>query len=117
MCYVAVRACYLTPPFAGLRSALRDRRFPPVAAKELPSLRCTVSLLCAFEKAADWADWTVGVHGLIVEFTGAEPRLPPLCRAACCDEPFRNVARCEAPSACVGICSMRRLLGLMHVRR
>ena len=56
---------------AALRSALRDRRFPPIAAKELPALRCTVSLLCAFEKAGDWADWTVGVHGLIVEFTGS----------------------------------------------
>jgi len=55
----------------GTRSALRDRRFPPISAKELPSLRCTVSLLCAFEKAADWTDWTVGVHGLIIEFTGA----------------------------------------------
>lgn len=66
-------ACHLTSSLAALRSALRDRRFPPVAAKELPSLRCTVSLLCAFEKAADWADWTVGVHGLIVEFTGAAP--------------------------------------------
>ncbi|KAK9841822.1 hypothetical protein WJX81_005232 [Elliptochloris bilobata] len=52
-----------------LTSALRDKRFPPIAAKELPALRCTVSLLCAFEKAADWTDWTVGVHGLIVEFT------------------------------------------------
>lgn len=53
------------------RSALRDRRFPPIAAKELASLRCTVSLLCAFEKASDWTDWAVGTHGLIVEFTGA----------------------------------------------
>lgn len=73
-----VGACYLTCSMAALRSALRDRRFPPIAAKELPSLRCTVSLLCAFEKAADCADWTVGVHGLIVEFTGAAPQHSPV---------------------------------------
>jgi uncharacterized protein (TIGR00296 family) len=46
-----------------LTSALRDRRFPPVDAKELPHLRCTVSLLSCFEPAAAWDDWEIGTHG------------------------------------------------------
>lgn len=46
-----------------LTSALRDRRFPPVEARELPLLRCTVSLLSAFEAATGWEDWEVGTHG------------------------------------------------------
>lgn len=51
-----------------LTSALRDRRFNPIQAKELPYLRCTVSLLSCFEQAATWSDWEIGVHGLIIEF-------------------------------------------------
>jgi hypothetical protein len=50
-------------------SALRDSRFPPIAARELPSLSCGVSLLSSFEPASGWDDWEVGTHGLIIEFT------------------------------------------------
>jgi hypothetical protein len=74
----------------GARSALRDRRFPPISAKELPALRCTVSLLCAFEKAADWTDWTVGVHGLIIEFTGAAAALAASAIYILCHKRFHN---------------------------
>ena len=52
-------------------SALQDRRFEPMAHREVASLSCTVSLLCAFERAKSWRDWSVGVHGLIIEFFGA----------------------------------------------
>eukprot|EP00884_Botryococcus_braunii_P009353 jgi/Botrbrau1/18419/Bobra.0072s0011.2 len=51
-----------------LTSALRDRRFEPVTQDEISSLTCTVSLLHSFEQASSWTDWTVGHHGLIVEF-------------------------------------------------
>ncbi|CAL5227468.1 g10443 [Coccomyxa viridis] len=51
-----------------LTSALQDRRFEPMAHREVASLSCTVSLLCAFERAKSWRDWSVGVHGLIIEF-------------------------------------------------
>ena len=51
-------------------SALQDRRFEPMAHREVASLSCTVSLLCAFERAKSWRDWSVGVHGLIIEFFG-----------------------------------------------
>ncbi|KAJ8499725.1 hypothetical protein OPV22_010277 [Ensete ventricosum] len=49
--------------------ALRDRRFPPIQAKELPFLECTVSILTDYEPALDYLDWEVGIHGLIIEFT------------------------------------------------
>ncbi|KAL0904931.1 hypothetical protein M5K25_027095 [Dendrobium thyrsiflorum] len=50
-------------------SALRDRRFPPVQAKELPYLECTVSILTEYETALNYLDWEIGKHGLIIEFT------------------------------------------------
>lgn len=49
-------------------SALRDRRFSPIAEDELSNLRCTVSFLHSFEKASNWQDWEIGMHGLITEF-------------------------------------------------
>ncbi|MCH88468.1 AMMECR1 family, partial [Trifolium medium] len=38
-------------------SALRDRRFPPIEARELPLLECTVSILTDYETANDYLDW------------------------------------------------------------
>ncbi|KAG5556966.1 hypothetical protein RHGRI_007270 [Rhododendron griersonianum] len=72
-----------------LTSALRDRRFPPIQAKELPSLECTVSILTDYESDLHYLDWEhaqqrilcndpfeslcfryqVGKHGMIIEFT------------------------------------------------
>ncbi|KAL6552605.1 hypothetical protein OROHE_007969 [Orobanche hederae] len=52
-----------------LTSALRDRRFPPIQAEELPYLECTVSILTNYETARDYLDWEVGKHGIIIEFT------------------------------------------------
>ncbi|XP_057424377.1 uncharacterized protein At2g38710 [Lotus japonicus] len=52
-----------------LISALRDRRFPPIEAKELPLLECTVSILTDYETANDYLDWEVGKHGIIIEFS------------------------------------------------
>ncbi|KAG6515469.1 hypothetical protein ZIOFF_025881 [Zingiber officinale] len=49
--------------------ALRDRRFPPIQAKELPYLQCTVSILTNYETAANYLDWEIEKHGLIIEFT------------------------------------------------
>lgn len=57
------------PPCASLLpllcpcSALRDRRFSPIEARELPHLRCTVSLLSCFEAVGGWEDWEIGKHG------------------------------------------------------
>ncbi|XP_072987026.1 uncharacterized protein At2g38710-like [Typha latifolia] len=52
-----------------LTSALRDRRFPPIQAKELPYLECTVSVLTDYETALHYLDWEIGKHGLVIEFT------------------------------------------------
>lgn len=52
-----------------LTSALRDRRFPPIQAREIPYLECTVSILTDYEPAANYLDWEVGRHGMILEFT------------------------------------------------
>ncbi|KAH9704614.1 hypothetical protein KPL70_011537 [Citrus sinensis] len=42
-----------------LTSALKDRRFPPIQARELPSLECTVSILTDFETANNYLDWEI----------------------------------------------------------
>ncbi|XP_024520809.1 uncharacterized protein At2g38710 isoform X2 [Selaginella moellendorffii] len=52
-----------------LTSALRDRRFPPIQAREIPFLECTVSILTDYESAANYLDWEIGKHGMILEFT------------------------------------------------
>ena len=46
-----------------LTSALRDHRFTPIVAAEVPRLSCHVSLLTQFEAAADYLDWTVRCGG------------------------------------------------------
>ncbi|CAK9223789.1 unnamed protein product [Sphagnum troendelagicum] len=55
-----------------LTSALRDRRFPPIQAREIPYLECTVSLLTDYESASSYLDWEIGKHGMILEFTDPE---------------------------------------------
>ncbi|KAK4042977.1 AMMECR1 domain-containing protein [Parachaetomium inaequale] len=51
-----------------LISALQDTRFPPITARELPSLEVAVTLLTDFEDAADALDWDLGTHGLRIAF-------------------------------------------------
>lgn len=53
-------------------SALRDRRFQPIDASELPQLTCTVSLLHSFEGNKAWDAWEPGRHGIIISFV--DPR-------------------------------------------
>mmetsp|Transcript_23152 Transcript_23152/g.40999 ORF Transcript_23152/g.40999 Transcript_23152/m.40999 type:complete len:205 (-) Transcript_23152:114-728(-) len=49
-------------------SAFKDSRFKPIPLKEVPYLKCTVSLLSDFKDASDYLDWDVGTHGLIICF-------------------------------------------------
>lgn len=51
-----------------ITSAVRDSRFSPITPEELPRLRVAVSILRHFEDAQDYLDWTVGVHGIRIEF-------------------------------------------------
>ncbi|GAA5983661.1 hypothetical protein JCM11641_000925 [Rhodosporidiobolus odoratus] len=68
-------------------SALRDHRFDPIAAKEVPRLECGVSLLTDFERCDDYLDWELGTHGIYVEFANPalnlpSSQLPPLSAAS-----------------------------------
>lgn len=51
-----------------LISALKDKRFRPVATDELPNLRVAVSLLIDYEECGHCHDWTVGIHGIIIRW-------------------------------------------------
>ena len=49
-------------------SAFEDDRFDPIAKDEIPKLSVTVSILENFEVIEDLYDWTVGTHGVEIEF-------------------------------------------------
>lgn len=51
-----------------LTSALKDSRFAPINRDELPKLSVSVSILQNFEEANGHLDWTLGVHGIRIEF-------------------------------------------------
>lgn len=50
-----------------LQSAMRDNRFEPISESELSSLYVSVSLLTNFEDGANYLDWEIGIHGIIIE--------------------------------------------------
>ncbi len=58
-------------PLFVLRSAFMDERFPSITLHEIPYLACTVSLLGNFEPAKNPLDWTVGKHGVELDFEHA----------------------------------------------
>lgn len=51
-----------------ISSAFMDSRFPPISKDEVPRLSVSVSILHQFESAKDFLDWTVGMHGIRIEF-------------------------------------------------
>lgn len=51
-----------------LASAFEDPRFAPIAQRELPLLRASVTLLAHFEHISDPFQWELGRHGLQVQF-------------------------------------------------
>ena len=57
-------------------AAVKDHRFPPIQMKELDKLTCEVSLLSEFEAIAHPLDWTVGTHGIEIEFHDSEGNGP-----------------------------------------
>ena len=63
-------------PKYALTSALQDRRFQPILPQEVPHLRAKVSLLVQYEPCAHVYDWTVGVHGIVIEWTEEIPQSP-----------------------------------------
>lgn len=76
-----------------IHSGLYDRRFNPISEKEIPYLRVSVSLLVKYEECCSFPyenskdetktegdnninclDWTVGVHGILINFRSPEKR-------------------------------------------
>jgi len=51
-----------------ITSAMKDSRFNPMSRSELTNLQVSVSILCHFEDGADWSDWTLGTHGIRIEW-------------------------------------------------
>ncbi|XP_058817594.1 uncharacterized protein CG5902-like [Topomyia yanbarensis] len=51
-----------------ISSALNDSRFSPITRDEIHRLTVSVSLLQDFEEARGYLDWTLGVHGIRIEF-------------------------------------------------
>ncbi|KAF2000316.1 AMMECR1-domain-containing protein [Amniculicola lignicola CBS 123094] len=52
-----------------LTSAFDDTRFNPITLRELASLECGVTLLTNFEPISNPMDWSIGTHGLRINFT------------------------------------------------
>lgn len=52
-----------------LTSSLQDPRFPPIGKLEFKLLSVSVTLLDNFEPTKEWDDWTIGDHGLKVNFS------------------------------------------------
>ena len=65
------RLCESLSEYA-LHSAFRDSRFPSIEPHELSSLFCKLSLLHSSECATNYLDWTIGVHGLRIEFVACD---------------------------------------------
>jgi AMMECR1 domain-containing protein len=56
------------PRSCPLRSALKDERFEPIDLNELPELACKLSVLHSFEVCRDPYEWTIGKHGILINF-------------------------------------------------
>ena len=54
-------------PVMAVKAALRDPRFPPVTAVELPKLHIEISLLSLLTPVTDVEKIELGVHGLVIE--------------------------------------------------
>lgn len=52
-----------------LTSAFNDRRFQPITLPEIPLLRVSVSLLVHYENCEHCHDWTVGTHGIMIQWS------------------------------------------------
>lgn len=62
---------------AAVRAATADLRFPPLGADELEDLTIDVTLLGPLEALEDPTDFTIGPHGLVLEYAGRRGLLLP----------------------------------------
>ena len=60
-----------------IAAAAEDRRFPPVSARELPGLRCEISILSPLRPAPPIEEIEVGRHGVLLQARGRQGLLLP----------------------------------------
>lgn len=60
-----------------IASATQDRRFQPIKRREIPDLTCHINLLRDFEACQSHLDWTIGQHGVVVEYDGRRATFLP----------------------------------------
>lgn len=53
-----------------ISAALRDPRFPPLTADELPKIKMEISVLTPKKRIADWREIQLGQHGVILQKGG-----------------------------------------------
>lgn len=68
---------YLTVRDTAMFAALRDPRFPPVSASELPRLNYEISVLSPLRRVVDIQEISVGKHGLLMKNGDREGLLLP----------------------------------------
>ncbi len=73
----AASPLYLTVRDVAAFAAVRDTRFPPVAASELPNLEYEISVLSPLRRVTDVAQIQVGTHGLLMKNGAFEGLLLP----------------------------------------
>lgn len=55
---------------------MKDSRFEPIRWSEVSQLHCSVSLLGCFEPTDAWDDWSLGQHGIRIQWTPKDRRHP-----------------------------------------
>lgn len=73
----AARPLYLTVRDAAALAALRDPRFRPVSAQEIPLLAYEISVLSPMRRVTDVKQINVGKHGLLIKNSDHEGLLLP----------------------------------------
>ncbi len=73
----AIKPLYMTVRDTATLAALRDPRFPPVSASELPQLEYEISVLSPLRRVLDIHQIKVGQHGLLMKNGDNEGLLLP----------------------------------------
>ena len=73
----AMKPLYMTVRDTAMMAALRDPRFRPVSASELPQLEYEISVLSPLRRVVDVQQITVGRHGLLMKNGSYEGLLLP----------------------------------------
>ena len=73
----ATKPLYMTVRDTATLAAMRDPRFPPVSASELPSLEYEISVLSPLRRVMDVQQIKVGEHGLLMKNGDSEGLLLP----------------------------------------